>query len=117
MNEPLHGIPNYADAIGGAGATGWDWVIWSYQKARLHCPNANLIISDYDILTNDANTPSYIQLINLLKARNLIDGIGEQGHKLDLGSVSQISNNLNALATIQRPIYITELDFDYFDDA
>ena len=42
VNEPLHAVPNYSPALGGAGATGWDWVIWSFEKARQYCPNANL---------------------------------------------------------------------------
>jgi endo-1,4-beta-xylanase len=117
VNEPLHGAPNYADAIGGAGSTGWDWVIWSYQKARLYCPNARLVISDYDILTDNANTQTFIQIVNLLKARNLIDGIAEQGHRLESASIPQISSNLNALAAIERPIYISELDLDFLDEA
>ena len=34
VNEPLHEYPVFADALGGSGATGWDWVIWSFQMAR-----------------------------------------------------------------------------------
>jgi endo-1,4-beta-xylanase len=82
VNEPIHIIPSYSAAIGGAGSTGWDWVIWSFQKARLHCPNSKLLINDYDILNNAANTNSYLIIINLLKARNLVDGIGVQSHHL-----------------------------------
>src|SRR5262249_23470714 len=40
VNEPLHAVPDYAAALGGTGTTGWDWVIWSFEKARAHCPNA-----------------------------------------------------------------------------
>ena len=51
VNEPIQKPAFYKNAIGGDGATGWDWVIWSFQKARQYFPNAKLLINDYDILT------------------------------------------------------------------
>ncbi|MGA9121119.1 MAG: endo-1,4-beta-xylanase, partial [Bacteroidota bacterium] len=30
VNEPLHAPPGYAAALGGAGATGWDWVVTAF---------------------------------------------------------------------------------------
>lgn len=82
VNEPLHEIPNYADAIGGTGSTGWDWVIWAFQKTRQHCPNARLLLNDYDVLTNSTNINKFVQIVNELKTRSLIDGVVEQGHNL-----------------------------------
>src|SRR6478609_10578554 len=34
VNEPLHAVPAYSAALGGAGATGFDWVIKSFELAR-----------------------------------------------------------------------------------
>jgi endo-1,4-beta-xylanase len=117
VNEPLHETPNYANSIGGTGATGWDWVIWAYQKARQYCPNAKLLINEYDVLNNDGNLAKYIQIINLLKARSLIDGIGEQAHHFEYTSMTQLQTNLNTLAATNLPIYISELDFDLGDNT
>ena len=50
VNEPLHAPPSYAAALGGAGATGWDWVINAFDMARRHFPNAELLLNDYAIL-------------------------------------------------------------------
>ncbi len=56
MNEPLHAPPSYAFALGGAGATGWDWVIKSFEMARAHFPKSELILNDYSVLSLD-NAP------------------------------------------------------------
>jgi endo-1,4-beta-xylanase len=121
VNEPLHDAPrgatngNYIEALGGNGATGWDWVITSFQLARQYFPNAELLINDYSI-TNDGNaTTRYIELINLLKERGLIDAIGDQAHAFSTTEAAPMPNhraNLDRLAATGLPIFITELDID-----
>jgi len=79
VNEPLHAPPPYAAALGGAGVTGWDWVINAYLLARQYFPNAQLVINDYFTLALPSLTQQYLSIINLLTNRGLLDGIGEQG--------------------------------------
>ncbi|RPI02464.1 MAG: T9SS C-terminal target domain-containing protein [Ignavibacteriae bacterium] len=114
VNEPLpgHNPAPYAPALGGAGATGWDWVIWAFQKARLYLPDTKLILNEYGIINSNSATTSYLQIINLLKNRNLIDGIGVQGHRFELESAdtSVLRSNLDRLAATGLPIYISEFD-------
>jgi endo-1,4-beta-xylanase len=117
VNEPLHAPAEYRAALGGAGATGWDWVIWSFEKARLHCPNAKLLLNDYNIINSDSATTQYLTIINLLKDRGLIDGIGEQAHFFETTSITTIQNNLNRLAATGLPIYISELDINLANDT
>ncbi|RNC83902.1 MAG: T9SS C-terminal target domain-containing protein [Balneola sp.] len=130
VNEPLHDPPNnsgansgtsdsggYIDALGGNGETGWDWIITSFQMARDIFPDSvKLIINDYSILGNTQNTANYITIINLLKDRGLIDGIGVQAHAFStkFANVSQLEFSLNQLAATGLPIQITELDIDGF---
>jgi hypothetical protein len=116
VNEPLHDPPCYKNALGGNGATGWDWVIWSYEKARQYCGDAELHLNDYGILNNSSNTAQYINIVNLLHTRGLIDGIGVQGHGLESTSASTIEANLDSLATTGLPIYVTEYDVDRSND-
>ena len=121
VNEPLHDPPrgptngNYIEALGGNGVTGWDWVITSFELARRYFPRAELILNDYSI-TNDGNaTTNYINIINLLKERGLIDAIGDQAHAFSTTEPAPMANhknNLNRLAALGLPIYITELDID-----
>lgn len=123
VNEPLndHNPPdgsgnparaNYKKALGGNGSTGWDWVINAFALARLYFPKSQLILNDFGIINDDAATTTYLKIINLLKQRGLIDGIGVQGHRFELESASTttLTNNLNRLAATGLPIYITELD-------
>ena len=117
VNEALHAPAPYRDALGGAGATGWDWVIWSFEKARQYFPNARLLINDYNILNSDGATTNYLTIINLLKDRGLIDGIGEQAHFYETTSLTTIQNNLARLAATGLPIYISEFDLDFADDT
>jgi endo-1,4-beta-xylanase len=117
VNEPLQKPAFYKDAIGGDGKTGWDWVIWSFEKARQAFPRAKLLINDYDVLKSEKNTKEYIQIINVLKERNLIDGIGCQGHGLEKVDTSVIRSNLKLLEETGLPIYISEYDVDESSDA
>lgn len=130
VNEPLHDPPNssgnnvndnasggYISALGGAGDTGWDWVITSFQMARDIFPDSvKLIINDYSILGNSNNTVRYKNIIELLQDRGLIDGIGVQAHAFSTKGPSTSSHlsSLNSLAGTNLPIQITELDIDGF---
>ncbi|MCB0748547.1 MAG: endo-1,4-beta-xylanase, partial [Ignavibacteriae bacterium] len=128
VNEPLtnhnppdgiNGRANYKKALGGNGVTGLDWVIKSFELARKYLPNTELILNDYGIINDNAATTSYLQIINLLKARNLIDGIGVQGHRFELENTttSTLKSNLDRLAATGLPIYISELDLGNLNDS
>jgi GH35 family endo-1,4-beta-xylanase len=118
VNEPMHTPPSYAAALGGAGATGWDWVITAFQMARQHFPNAELLVNDYSVLPLTSFTQEYLTIVNLLNDRGLIDGIGEQGHFYERSpDLSTLTTNLNALTATGLPLYITELDLNLSNDA
>jgi endo-1,4-beta-xylanase len=119
VNEPLHNPPdgqsgraNYMAALGGSGTTGWDWVIWAFTKARAYMPNAKLLLNDYSIINDTAATTNYLTIINLLKDRDLIDGIGVQGHRFELESAdtTRVKYNLDRLQATGLPVYISEFD-------
>lgn len=127
VNEPIHNAPNgmipwgtttpnvdYAKALGGAGTTGWDWVITAFRLARQYFPESKLILNEYSVINSTNTTQTYIEIINLLKAENLIDGIGEQAHAFTTHGVSAatLKNNLDLLAATGIPIYLTEVDID-----
>jgi len=103
---------NYINALGGKGETGYDWVIKSFELARKYLPNAKLILNDYSIINNDSSTLAYLEIINLLKDRKLIDGIGIQGHRGELINVpvAYLKQNLDHLAATGLPIYLSEID-------
>ena len=128
VNEPLNnhnppdggnGRANYEKALGGKGATGWDWVIKAFELARKYMPNTKLLINDYGIINDNNATTSYLQVINLLKDRGLIDGIGVQGHRfaLENADTTVLKNNINRLAATGLPVYISELDLGNIGDS
>ena len=130
VNEPLHqppfgaGTGNYGDALGGRGPVGtpqeWTWIVNAFKLAREIFPRAKLILNDYSI-TNDGNaTTRYLGIIELLKADNLIDIIGDQAHGFSTTEPAPMRNhraNLDRLAATGLPIHITELDVPGIDDA
>jgi GH35 family endo-1,4-beta-xylanase len=113
-NSPGNGGGNYINALGGAGNTGYDWIINSYKLARQYFPaSTKLLINEYNIVNSPSRTQQYLNIVNLLKAENLIDGVGVQAHAFSTTATSQvITANLNTLATSGLPLYATELDID-----
>lgn len=128
VNEALHHPPdnprkdhgNYIQALGGRGATGWDWVITSFRLARQHFPHAKLLINDYSITRSTQTTQRYRHIIDLLQKEQLIDGIGLQEHAFETTPDVPMSvhrANLDVLAATGLPIYITEFDIDGRSDS
>jgi endo-1,4-beta-xylanase len=117
VNEPLHAVPSYAGALGGAGATGYDWVLTAFEMARAHFPNAELHLNDYQVEVMQQFTLQYLDIIELLQAEGSIDGIGIQGHFLERAEVSEVESNLALLADTGLPIHVTEFDVNFADDA
>jgi endo-1,4-beta-xylanase len=130
VNEPLagHNPPdgsgsparaNYINALGGTGTTGWDWVINAFTLARKYLPNTKLLLNDFNIINNNSATIAYLGIINLLKDRGLIDGIGVQGHRFEVESAdtNTLKSNLDKLAATGLPIYITEFDLGNLSDS
>jgi endo-1,4-beta-xylanase len=121
VNEPLHDPPNqpgngggnYIEALGGNGTTGWDWVINTFKLARMYFPSSELTINDFSIVNTPSSVVTYLEIIDLLLADDLIDAIGVQGHAFSTrGDNATMIQSLDSLATRGLPIYVTELDID-----
>lgn len=128
VNEPLHDPPcsddvdggNYCEALGGAGETGWDWIIESFRLARQHFPHAQLLLNDYSITNSPDNTRRYREIVDLLQARGLIDAVGVQGHAFSTSCETGAEVHraaLDLLGASGLPLYVTELDIDGYTDA
>ncbi|MFN6946002.1 MAG: endo-1,4-beta-xylanase [Cytophagaceae bacterium] len=97
--------------------TGYDFLIWSFAKARAYFPNAVLHINDYGVISNHGMTPNtieqYLEMIEVLNERGLIDAVGLQCHYFNVDNLSaeDIQANLDWISEeTGLPIYITELD-------
>ncbi len=112
VNEPLHTPASFRNAIGGNGSTGWDWIVWSFEQARQAFPNSKLLINEYGIISDPNATNNYVKIINILKGKGLIDGIGIQCHQFNMDTVSTgtMKQVLGTLEATGLPIYVSELD-------
>ncbi|MDO7885789.1 endo-1,4-beta-xylanase [Hymenobacter cheonanensis] len=109
----------YINALGGTGTTGYDWIITSFQLARQYFPSAKLMLNEYSVENSSTRAATYVNIINLLKTRGLIDGVGIQGHAFSTAgqTAATINGNMATLAGPGVPLYITEYDSDGLDDA
>jgi GH35 family endo-1,4-beta-xylanase len=116
VNEAIagHKPANYAK-----NAFGNNWIIRSFELAHQYCPNAVLILNDYNVLR--WNTADYIALATPVIASGYMDAVGCQGHGLGGGSLgiqqlSELKANLNQIIALGVDIYITEYDIEQTDD-
>ncbi|HYJ41438.1 MAG TPA: endo-1,4-beta-xylanase [Steroidobacteraceae bacterium] len=112
VNEPIKTALPWKAALGGDGATGWDWVITAFQLARTACPNAKLLINEYGTENDPPVRNTYKTIINLLKTRGLIDGIGIQAHYFNIDNMNRaaVTTMLNDYATLALDVWVSELD-------
>jgi endo-1,4-beta-xylanase len=119
VNEPPpHTRPAYMESIGGAGASGWDWIVNAFTWAREACPNATLILNDYDNAENAQAAQHTIDIVKaIVKAGAPIDGIGCQAHgTVDISAAGLQANIDHMAAETGLPVYITEYDINLADD-
>jgi endo-1,4-beta-xylanase len=118
VNEPLHNAPAYKNSIGGTGSTGYDWIVNAFKWAKDACPNAILILNDYNTIEYSSENGKIQTLVNAVtKAGGPIDAVGAEGHdvaKVPVSTVASYTNNI--VSGTGLPIYITEMDIGIADD-
>lgn len=121
VNEALpgHAYPaRFAPALGGAGSSGYDWMIKAFQMARTAFPHAKLILNDYNTIEYATDNAAFLKSVRALLAANApIDGIGTQAHEAYTRPVDTLRKYLDSLAGTGLPIYVTEYDIAVSDDA
>jgi endo-1,4-beta-xylanase len=119
VNEPPpHTTPPYTAALGGAGSSGFDWIAQAFRWARQYCPNAILILNDYNTIEYQNDNNNIINIANRVKQAGApIDAVGVQAHAAFNIPTATVQNFLNRIATMTSlPIYVTEYDIDVADD-
>ncbi len=120
VNEPPpHTTPKYLNAIGGAGTSGYDWIANAFKWARQACPNAILILNDYNNVEQAGDVQHTIDIVNAIKKVGApIDAIGCQTHGAANLSSATLKTNIDKLSSGSGlPVYITEYDLNIADDA
>ncbi len=120
VNEPPpHTEPAYSGAIGGGTNSTWQWIINAFTWAHQYCPNAILILNDYNNIEYGDQTQHFIDIAKAVKnAGAPIHALGAQAHGLSGGITSQTMQNLLTKMHDDTglPVYITEYDIDLSND-
>ncbi|WP_437585800.1 endo-1,4-beta-xylanase [Sorangium sp. So ce1000] len=118
VNEPPpHTTPSFKEAIGGAGESGYDWIVNSFKWARELCPGATLLLNDYNIIEYESEHDHFVAMLKAaLDAGAPIDAIGAQAHDVYKKDTSTVKGFIDRFADMGLPVYITELDIDLADD-
>ncbi|HKO91716.1 MAG TPA: endo-1,4-beta-xylanase, partial [Polyangiaceae bacterium] len=105
---------NYIEALGGAGESGFDWVINAFRMAReIFPPSVKLMLNEFSVINTQTRTDLYVRVVERLKEENLIDAIGEQAHAFSTrGPVEDMIGRINQLGETGLPLYMTEMDVD-----
>jgi GH35 family endo-1,4-beta-xylanase len=106
--------PGHAPAGYAQRAFGNNWIIRSFQLARQYCPNAELILNDYNVLS--WNTDEFISMARPAVNAGVVDAIGLQAHGLAGRPLSDVSNKLDLIAALGLPIYVSEYDIEKTND-
>jgi endo-1,4-beta-xylanase len=120
VNEPPpHTTPVYMAALGGAGASGYDWIVQAFNWAHQYCPNSILILNDYNTIELAGDNTRMITMVKAIKAAGApIHGIGAQAHGASGMATAIVQMYIDKLATQTGvPVYITEYDINVADDA
>ena len=107
------------EQIGGTNGD-WQWIANAFEWADEACPNAILILNDYNIVEWSGDNQHFIDIVNTIQAAGApIDAVGSQSH--GLSNAASASNLINLATKLHDdtglPLYITEYDIDLNDDA
>ncbi|WP_437475767.1 endo-1,4-beta-xylanase [Sorangium sp. So ce1014] len=118
VNEPPpHTTPSYKNGIGGDGASGWDWIVNSFKWAREFCPNAVLILNDYNNIEYQNDHNNFMRIAKaVIDAGAPVDVIGAQAHDAYKINTNTVKGYIDALASLGKPVHITEYDIGIADD-
>jgi endo-1,4-beta-xylanase len=119
VNEPPpHTEPPYVAALGGAGSSGYDWIAQAFKWAHQYCPNAILILNDYNNIEYDADNAHTIDIVKKIKAAGApIHAVGAQAHDAYKMSTNTVQSYIDKIAQqTGLPVYISEYDIDLADD-
>jgi endo-1,4-beta-xylanase len=119
VNEaaPGHAPAPFAAALGGNGASGYEWILQAFRMAHERWPNAILVYNDYNNLEQSSTLDWTVKLAAAAKAANVpLDAIGCQAHGLSGMNGTTLKNNLDKMAATGLPILISEYDIASADD-
>jgi endo-1,4-beta-xylanase len=119
VNEPPpHTTPSYTAALGGSGASGWDWIAQVFVWAHQYCPRSILILNDYNNIEYANDNSHTIDIVKRIQGVGApIHAVGAQAHgcaNLSAGTVQMYIDKIASQTGL--PVYISEYDLNIADD-
>jgi endo-1,4-beta-xylanase len=118
VNEPTHSTPSYAAGLGGGGRTTYEWVATSFKLAREACPNAVLIVNDYNNCEYATDHQNFIDMVRAIQKLDApVDALGCEAWDAAKVTVSKFKDFMDKLVSeTGLPIYITAFEIGLADD-
>ena len=89
----------------------------AFEWADQYCPNAILILNDYNTIEYKNDNDHFIDIVNRVVAAGApIDAIGAQAHAAHSQPTDTVKMYIDKLAATGLPVYITEYDIDDASD-
>ena len=108
----------YIQALGGKGATGFDWAIKAFRMARERWPNAILMYNEYNNIEWESYNQWTIDFVTaLLDAGAPIDVIGCEAHDTYGMPTDSVKEYIDRIAALGLPIIISEYDISESNDT
>lgn len=115
VNEAIDDGSNIYKATNWYTICGEDYIIEAFKAARLADPAAKLFYNDYSEV-NPAKRDKIYDLLKKLKAQNLVDGMGMQGHwNINYPSNQLLTDALEKYKSAGVEIQVTELDVSVYN--
>lgn len=90
---------------------GDDYIAKCFQFARDADPNVLLFYNDYSVTTNQTKQNAIFSLVDNLKSKNIIDGVGFQMHiQYNSPTVSQMKTAFDKVVDRGLKLHVSELD-------
>lgn len=102
----------FRTGLGGAGASGYDWAVYLFERARKLLPNVKLVVNDYGLEGSNSAIDQQLAIVAALRDRGLVDGYGTQAHAFSINNTTatRLKTDLDRMAKGGVPVYVTELD-------
>ena len=120
QEPPPHTTPSYAQSLGADESGRFPWIVKAFKLARQYCPQAVLILNDYNNIEFVDQQDYFIGIVSSSQQAGApIDAVGAQAHGLKGLSAAAVKANIDRLAAMTGlPVYITGYDIgDASDDA
>ena len=134
-NEAMHGTGlaannqsnAFIDAMGGKGATGYDWLVNIGKRFRRYFPKAKLGINDFswESIANDlpsgygdgsvSHLSTWLNICSILKKAGVIDWAGGEGYGLESVDPQNLKSALDQVGSLGLGVVFTEFSPGTYD--